>query len=235
MLTLHEAIRRQQPVPPSILVMEDEMSVAKGLEVVLSEEGYAVDLAMTGHDALDYFSKKEFDLLVADLRLPDIDGLEVLKRLRRLGRTPVLMLSARREDIDKILGLELGADDYLTKPFNPYELLARVKAILRRCGGTAPNQLELGRLRIDTAGHEVKVGGKPIELRSKEFALLLALAEQPGVVFSREKLLNQVWGYDYYGDTRTVDVHIAHLRTKLDGSSAQIETVWGVGYKITAN
>jgi DNA-binding response OmpR family regulator len=217
----------------TICIVDDEPNIIELARLYLEREGFRVISAGRGTEGLALIASSGPDLVILDIMLPDIDGLEVLKRLRRLGRTPVLMLSARREDIDKILGLELGADDYLTKPFNPYELLARVKAILRRCGGTAPNpMLELGRLRIDTAGHEVKVGGKPIELRTKEFALLLALAEQPGVVFSREKLLNQVWGYDYYGDTRTVDVHINHLRARLENSGVEIETLRGTGYKL---
>jgi DNA-binding response OmpR family regulator len=218
----------------TICIVDDEPNIIELARLYLEREGFRVISAGRGAEGLALIASGSPDLVILDIMLPDIDGLEVLKRLRRSGRIPVLMLSARREDIDKILGLELGADDYLTKPFNPYELLARVKAILRRCGATAPNQtLELGRLRIDTAGHEVKVGDKPIELRSKEFSLLLALAEQPGVVFSREKLLSQVWGYDYYGDTRTVDVHINHLRSKLENSGVEIETLRGTGYKLT--
>ena len=218
----------------TICIVDDEPNIIELARLYLEREGFHVISAGRGIDGLALISSCKPDLVILDIMLPDIDGLEVLKRLRRLGHTPVLMLSARREDIDKILGLELGADDYLTKPFNPYELLARVKAILRRCGPAAMNQvLELGRLRIDTAGHEVKVGGRAIGLRAREFALLLALAEQPGVVFSREKLLNQVWGYDYYGDTRTVDVHINHLRAKLENSGVEIETLRGTGYKLT--
>jgi DNA-binding response OmpR family regulator len=168
-----------------------------------------------------------------------MDGWEVCKRLRVESDVPILMLTARDEDIDKIVGLELGADDYMTKPFNPRELVARVKAILRRAepgrggrSGQATPKVILGNLTIDPAARTVQVGERVADLRAKEFDLLLALVENKGIVLSREKLLDMVWGFDFYGETRTVDVHVAHLRHKLKGSAAQIETVWGVGYKL---
>jgi len=154
---------------------------------------------------------------------------------RSKSKVPILMLTARREDIDKIIGLELGADDYLTKPFNPRELIARIKAILRRyqSGPISGDIVEVGKLRIDLSRHEVSVDGKNLNLRTKEFALLAAFAQNPGIVFSREKLLEMVWGFDYYGETRTVDVHVNHLRDKLAGSYVTIETLRGTGYKLT--
>jgi DNA-binding response OmpR family regulator len=175
-------------------------------------------------------------LVVLDLMLPGMDGWEVCRRVRAQSDVPIIMLTARSDDIDKIVGLELGADDYLTKPFNPRELTARVKAILRRTERrpTAPSDapLMLGNLTMDTIGRVVTVADRQVDLRMKEFDLLLTLAEHRGVVFSREKLLDVVWGYDFAGETRTVDVHIAHLRHKLDGMTPVIETVWGVGYKL---
>ena len=169
--------------------------------------------------------------------LPDVDGFTICGEIRSRDETPVLMLTARKEDVDKIVGLEMGADDYLTKPFNPRELVARVRAILRRYQGEAKGScgvIEIGKLTIDLARHEASVAGQPVTLRSKEFALLATLAQNPGIVFSREKLLDTVWGYDYCGETRTVDVHINHLRDKLAEAGIKIETVRGTGYKMKA-
>jgi DNA-binding response OmpR family regulator len=167
--------------------------------------------------------------------LPDIDGFEVCRQIRKKSDIPILMLTARKEDVDKIVGLELGADDYLTKPFNPRELVARVKAILRRYqSGLRPGQaIEVGNLRIDPARHEATVDGQPLRLRTKEFDLLATLAQNLGVVLTRDRLLEMVWETDYYGETRTVDIHINHLRDKLSGANASIETVRGLGYKMT--
>jgi DNA-binding response OmpR family regulator len=176
-------------------------------------------------------------LIVLDVMLPKLDGFEVCRQLRaKDDPVAILMLTARDEDIDKILGLELGADDYLTKPFNPRELVARVKAILRRdrkvSAGEKP--VTLGDLTIDPARREAHLANRTLDLRTQEFDLLLTLAKQPGRVFTREQLLQQAWGFDYYGQTRTVDVHVAHLRKKMNGSSIKIETVTGVGYKLVA-
>jgi DNA-binding response OmpR family regulator len=218
----------------TVLIIDDEPNIVELARLYLEREGFKVISASKGRDGLDLISASAPNLVILDVMLPDIDGLEVLKRLRKSSKVPVLMLSARREDVDKIIGLEMGADDYLTKPFNPHELLARVKAILRR-SQHAPSRedvIELGNLKINAECYETTVAGTKITLRTKEFALLLAMAKQPGVVFSREKLLNQVWGYDFYGDTRTVDVHVNHLRDKLAGSNADIETLRGAGYKL---
>ena len=218
----------------TICIIDDEPNIIELARMYLERDGFRVISSGHGNQGLEMINTESPDLIVLDIMLPDIDGLEVLKKIRQFGKIPVLMLSARKEDIDKIVGLELGADDYLTKPFNPHELLARVKAILRRSLKAADGDIiELGCLKIDTARHEVMIGNELIELRSREFSLLTTMARQPGVVFSREQLLNQVWGYDYYGDTRTVDVHINHLRAKLDGSGIEIETLRGTGYKMT--
>ena len=218
----------------TIFIIDDEPNIVELARLYLEREGFKVLSAGKGRDGLDQIASASPNLVILDVMLPDIDGFEVLKRLRKSSKVPVLMLSARREDMDKIVGLEMGADDYLTKPFNPHELLARVKAVLRRSQPAVSTieVIEIGQLSIDIERHEATVAGSQIELRAKEFALLLALARQPGIVFSREKLLNQVWGYDYYGDTRTVDVHVNHLRDKLEGSGVDIETLRGTGYKL---
>ncbi|MEN8614709.1 response regulator transcription factor [Dehalogenimonas sp. THU2] len=220
----------------TIFIIDDEPNIVELARLYLERDGYKVLSAGKGRDGLDQIAAAGPNLIILDVMLPDIDGFEVLKRIRKGSQVPVLMLSARREDVDKIVGLEMGADDYLTKPFNPHELLARVRAVLRRSKVMEPaaEVIELGNLRIDADRHEAAVAGSKISLRSKEFALLLAMARHPGVVFSREKLLNQVWGYDYYGDTRTVDVHVNHLRDKLKVSGVDIETLRGTGYKLVA-
>jgi len=220
---------------PKILVVDDEPHIIELTKLYLEREGYQVEGVGTGQDALSRLNSFNPDLIILDLMLPDIDGFEVCRQIRAKSDVPILMLTARKEDIDKIVGLELGADDYSTKPFNPRELVARVKAILRRYKGglKSGDTVEVGDIRIDLSRHEVTVDGQPVKLRTKEFALLSTLAQNPGVVLSREKLLDLVWGYDYYGETRTVDVHVNHLREKIAGSSTQIETIRGMGYRMT--
>jgi DNA-binding response OmpR family regulator len=220
---------------PKILLVDDEPHIIELARMYLEREGYQVVGVGTGREAIAKQAASKPDLIVLDLMLPDIDGFEVCRQVRSKSDVPILMLTARKEDVDKIVGLEIGADDYFTKPFNPRELVARVKAILRRyqAGQKADKILEAGKLRIDLTRHEVMVAGEPAQLRTKEFALLVAFAQNPGVVFSRDKLLDMVWGYDYYGETRTVDVHVNHLREKLSGSGVSIETLRGTGYKLT--
>jgi two-component system alkaline phosphatase synthesis response regulator PhoP len=219
-----------------ILVVDDEPHIVELASLYLGQDGFRVISAGDGLTALQRAAQDNPALMVLDLMLPRLDGWEVCKRIRAESDLPILMLTARDDDIDKIVGLELGADDYLTKPFNPRELVARVKAILRR---TEPRRLQdgdeafcIGNLTVDPARRETRVDGVRVDLRAKEFDLLLALVENAGIVLSREQLLDIVWGFDFYGQTRTVDVHVAHLRSKLAGSTAEIETVWGVGYKI---
>lgn len=219
-----------------ILLVDDEPSITQLARMYLEREGFRVLDAGDGEAALEVVTKQKPALMVLDVMLPKLDGLEVCRKLRA-EKNPVLilMLTARDEDIDKILGLELGADDYLTKPFNPRELVARVKAILRRGEGKAPmgaKPIHLGDLTIDPASREVHLGARTLDLRTQEFDLLITLAEHRGLVLSREQLLQLAWGFDFYGQTRTVDVHIAHLRKKLEGGSVQIETVTGIGYKL---
>jgi len=220
-----------------ILLVDDEPSIVQLARIYLERDGFHVVEAGDGEAALDLVSKRHPALVVLDVMLPKLDGFEVCRRLRASKiDIAIMMLTARDEDIDKILGLELGADDYLTKPFNPRELVARVKAILRRGDAnfdTDSKPLHLGDVEINPINREVRVGSTTLELRTQEFDLLCTLVKQPGRVFTREQLLQLAWGFDYYGQTRTVDVHIAHLRKKLEGCSIKIETVTGVGYKVT--
>lgn len=221
----------------TILVVDDERNIIELARLYLENEGYRVESASDGGVALDKVRTLNPALVILDLMLPVIDGWEVCRRLHAECDIPILMLTARSDDVDKIVGLELGADDYLTKPFNPRELVARVKAILRRRerGTTTSKVLSIGNLTIDPEKREVEVDGQAIGLRTREFDLLYVLTENPSMVFSREQLLNKVWGFDFYGETRTVDVHIARLRDKLKSAGVSIETVWGIGYKLVGN
>jgi DNA-binding response OmpR family regulator len=220
----------------TILVVDDEANIVELARMYLAQEGYRVEAAGDGKTALDKVDALKPALMVLDLMLPVVDGWEVCRRVRAGEQPdlPIIMLTARDDDVDKIVGLELGADDYLTKPFNPRELVARIRAILRRVErSNAPSHtLRIGDLTIDSARREVRLGDRPIDLRAKEFECLRTLAENRGIVLSREKLLELAWGYDFAGQTRTVDVHVAHLRRKIAGSTAQIETVAGIGYKL---
>ncbi len=220
----------------TILVADDEASIRDLARLYLEKEGFQVRMAVNGAEALAQAESDPPALLVLDLMMPEMDGWEVCRRLRARSDLPILILTARDQDIDKIVALEMGADDYLTKPFNPRELVARVRAILRRAGGGRSGQdrqRHIGRLTIDPAAREVAVDGAPITLRAREFDLLLALADHPNQVLSRDQLLDLAWGYEYHGQTRTVDVHVAQLRDRLDGSGVEIETVWGRGYKLS--
>ena len=218
-----------------VLVVDDEPNIIDLARLYLEKEGFRVKGIADGPAALQAVEQLRPAFMVLDVMLLGIDGFEVCRRLRAANNPlPILLLTARDEDVDKILGLELGADDYLTKPFNPRELAARVKAILRR--GEWKQQttkpVKITDMLIDPARREVSVKDQPVELRQKEFDLLWVLVEHRGLVLSREKLLELVWGYDFYGQTRTVDVHVSHLRKKLAESALQIETVSGIGYKL---
>jgi two-component system alkaline phosphatase synthesis response regulator PhoP len=221
----------------TILLVDDEAHIVELAQMYLERDGFAVRSASDGARALEMIAQLSPDLVVLDLMLPQVDGWEVCRRVRAESDLPIIMLTARDETVDKIVGLELGADAYLTKPFNPRELVAWIKAVLRR--STAQERQErsgetiaAGALQVDAASREVTVRGRLVTLRAKEFDLLLHLLQHKGIVLSREQLIEQVWGFDFFGQTRTVDVHVAHLRGKLDGSGVEIETVWGIGYKL---
>jgi DNA-binding response OmpR family regulator len=217
-----------------ILVVDDEANIRDLARLYLEKEGFSVESAADGREAIARIHQSPPAMVLLDVMMPGMDGFDVCREVRREFDVPILMLTARNEDIDKIVGLELGADDYMTKPFNPREMVARVKAILRRFeGGRKPqNAIAVGRLTLDKARREVKVGEELMNLRTKEFDLLTAFVENPGIALTRDQLLETVWGYDYAGETRTVDVHVQHLRSKLADAGVQIETLRGVGYKL---
>lgn len=221
-----------------VLIVDDEKTLVKALSFNLEKEGFRTEKAYNGQEALDKVSEIKPDIVILDLMLPELDGFEVCRRIRKKLDVPIIMLTARGEDIDKVLGLELGADDYLTKPFNSRELVARIKSILRRSTfreEVPKKQIQIGKMQIDLLQHRVRLEDKEVNLTSKEFALLSFLAANAGNVYSRQQLLEQVWGYDHYGDVRTVDVHIRHIREKIEedpGNPELIITIWGTGYKI---
>lgn len=222
-----------------ILVVDDEKSIVKGIKFGLVQDGYEVDVAYDGQEALDKAKVGDFDLIVLDVMLPKIDGLSVCQQIREFSNVPVIMLTAKGDDMDKILGLEYGADDYMTKPFNILELKARIKAIMRRTKAASKNPedeyqvLTSGEIRLEVESRRVFVSETEVNLTAKEFDLLELFLHHPNKVYSRENLLNVVWGYDYPGDVRTVDVHVRRLREKVEpnpSEPAYIHTKWGVGY-----
>ena len=215
----------------NVLLVEDEETLASLVGAYLAQEGFTVASVGSGEAALARIAQEPVRLVVLDLNLPDMDGIDVCRRIRAHSSVPVVMLTARDEEADRLAGLSAGADDYIGKPFSPKELVARMKAVLRRAEpGGGDDLVVLGDVAVHRAGHEVYVAGKPVELRPKEFDLLVHLMQNRGAVFSRDSLLERVWGYDYAGGTRTVDVHVAQLRRKL-GRPGLIRTVRGAGYK----
>ena len=223
-----------------ILVVDDEQVLVKGIKFNLEHEGYQVEVGYDGEQAVELAREGGFDLILLDLMMPKIDGLQACMRIREFSNVPVIMLTAKGEDADKLMGFECGADDYITKPFNLLELKARVRALLRRSGAAehtkAGGVLEAGHIKLDTAARAAWRDGTPVELTAKEFDLMELLLRNPGRVYSRENLLNVVWGYEYIGDYRTVDVHVRRLREKLELDPANpefIRTKWGVGYYLT--
>jgi len=218
----------------SILVIEDEQAIASFVSLYLKNAGYGVRAVTTGAGALNAVASEMPGLIILDLNLPDMDGIEICRRIRKTSDVPILMLTARDEDVDKIIGLEVGADDYLTKPFNPRELVARVKSVLRRSASDrrieGGDEIRHGDLVVNSGRREVFVGDDEIQLAPKEFDLLWELLDHRGIVLTRDQLLERVWGYTFAGDTRTVDVHVRQIRRKL-GDASPIVTVWGVGYK----
>jgi DNA-binding response OmpR family regulator len=220
----------------TILVVDDESNIVELVRLYLEADGYTVVTAADGEKALAMYERHDPDLVVLDVMLPKLNGFEVCRELRRRGDVPILMLTARSEDVDAIVGLEIGADDYVTKPFNPRALVARVKAILRRTEATAKGgrPIHVGELRIDPRRREAWIGDRRLDLRAREFDLLTALARDPGVVLSRDALLEDVWGTDFPGETRTVDVHVAEVRKKLGDNGPRVETVRGIGYRLVS-
>ncbi|MBZ4664586.1 MAG: response regulator transcription factor [Caloramator sp.] len=219
-----------------ILIVDDEENLVKGIKYNLELDNYSVDVSYDGEDALRKISENIYNLIILDIMLPKVDGLTLLKKIRERSSVPVIMLTAKGEDEDKVLGFEYGADDYLTKPFNILELRARIKALLRRTYDIVANKgdiIKSGDIMIDVPSRKVNIAGKPVDLTSKEFDILFLLVTNPGKIYSRDTLLEIIWGYDYYGDSRTVDVHIRRLREKIekDPSNPQyVLTKWGVGY-----
>lgn len=221
-------------MPKTILVIEDDGNIRELLRLYLEQESYAVETAQDGLEGLRAFKRVHPDLVLLDLMMPVMDGTQVMKEIRAQSKAPVIMLTAKGETFDKVAGLELGADDYVTKPFEMRELIARVRAVLRRYDkDDAPHKLEFDNLIIDKESYNIIVKGEKMEIPPKEIELLYFLASSPNRVFTRAQLLDDVWGFDYFGDTRTVDVHVKRLREKLQGVSDrwEIKTVWGVGYK----
>src|SRR3954465_3959844 len=219
----------------TVVVVDDEPNIAGLVDLYLARDGFRVLKAATEQGGLDAVQAHRPRLVVLDVGLPDIDGLEVCRRLRQTSQVPVIFLTARDGEVDRVLGLELGGDDYLTKPFSPAELVARVKAVLRRVdGGAAPEVVQAGPVTGDVGRREVRIGDAPVEFTTKEFDLLRFLAERPGRALSRQQILDGVWGYDWFGDVRTVDVHIAQVRKKLS-DAATITTVRGVGYRMDSS
>ena len=220
-----------------ILVVDDDTNICELLRLYLTKEGYQVSIANDGEAGLAQFSQVKPDMVLLDVMMPRMDGLEVCRRIRKLGNTPVIMLTAKGETFDKVLGLELGADDYIVKPFDAKEVVARIKAVLRRSGAAAQEAdegvIEYDNLRLDMNSYELRVKGKVVEAPPKELELLNCLASHPNRVYTRDQLLDEVWGFEYYGDSRTIDVHVKRLREKLASASDkwELKTVCGVGYK----
>ena len=221
----------------SVLVVEDDHNIAELLQMYLEKEGYAVTVAADGGQGLAKFRSISPDIVLLDVMMPVMDGWSVCKSIRSESQTPIIMLTAKGETDDKVMGLKTGADDYITKPFEMKEVLARIEAVLRRSGNTPvekkPRRLEFDRLSIDMDSFELVVDGKKMDAPPKEMELLFFLASTPNRVYTRDQLLDEVWGFDYFGDSRTVDVHVKRLREKLEGISEEwsLKTVWGVGYK----
>ena len=219
-----------------ILVVDDDQNICELLRLYIEKEGFTVYIANDGRSALEIFEEQNPDLVMLDIMLPELDGWQVCREIRKKSQCPIIMLTAKGEVFDKVLGLELGADDYVVKPFETKEVVARIKAVLRRYGGNEEEQVKevrYDKLSINLTNYELKVDGVTIDTPPKEMELIYHLASNPNRVFTRDQLLDEVWGFDYYGDSRTVDVHVKRLREKLEGVSDKwaLKTVWGVGYK----
>lgn len=220
-----------------ILVVDDETRMRKLVSDFLKKNGYQVIEAADGSEALDiFFEQQDIALIILDVMMPKMDGWQVCKELRSYSKVPIIMLTAKSEERDELLGFELGVDEYITKPFSPKILVARVEAILRRVGaGASDDILEAGGIVVDRAAHSVMIDGEPVDLSYKEFELLVFFMENIGMALSREKILNSVWNYDYYGDARTIDTHVKKLRSKMGPKGDLIKTIWGLGYKLSVD
>lgn len=215
-----------------ILVVDDEVRMRKLVKDFLSIKGFRVIEAGDGEEALEaFFAQKDIALILLDVMMPKMDGWQVVKTIRQYSKVPIIMLTARGEERDELQGFELGVDEYISKPFSPKILTARVEAILRRIGNTSVDAVNVGGIVIDKAARQVTIDGQPIELSYKEFELLIYFVDNQGMALSREKILNNVWNYDYFGDARTIDTHVKKLRSKLGEKGEYIKTVWGMGYK----
>ena len=215
-----------------ILVVDDEARMRKLVKDFLSIKGYQVLEAGDGEEAVDlFFQQKDIALILLDVMMPKMDGWEVVKTIRKYSQVPIIMLTARGEESDELQGFNLGVDEYISKPFSPKILVARVEAILRRSNGGSQDVIDVGGIYIDKTAHQVSVDGKPVDLSYKEFELMTYFAENQGIALSREKILNNVWNYDYFGDARTIDTHVKKLRSKLGEKGEYIKTIWGMGYK----
>ena len=215
-----------------ILVVDDEPRMRKLVKDFLTVKGFQVIEAEDGEQAIDiFFEEKDIALILLDVMMPEMDGWEVLKTIRQYSQIPILMLTARGEEQDELQGFKLGADEYISKPFSPKILVARVEAILRRSSQGSKDVIEIGGIRIDKSAHLVEIDGVPVDLSYKEFELMTYFAENQGIALSREKILNHVWNYDYFGDARTIDTHVKKLRSKLGEKGEYIKTIWGMGYK----
>ena len=220
-----------------ILVVDDEARIRKLVGDFLKKSGYQVIEAADGSVALDiFFEQQDIALVILDVMMPKMDGWQVCRELRSYSKVPIIMLTAKSEERDELLGFELGVDEYITKPFSPKILVARVEAILRRtCAGAMDDMLEAGGIVVDRAAHSVMIDGAPVDLSYKEFELLVFFMENIGMALSREKILNSVWNYDYYGDARTIDTHVKKLRSKMGPKGDLIKTIWGLGYKLSVD
>ena len=220
-----------------VLVVDDEARMRKLVKDFLQRQDYTVIEAENGEQAVDiFFEEKDIALILLDVMMPKMDGWQVTREIRQFSKVPIIMLTARADERDELLGFDLGVDEYISKPFSPKILVARVNAVLRRSGkGDAEDVLEVGGIRVDKSAHQVTVDGKPIDLSFKEFELLQYFIENTGIALSREKILNAVWNYDYFGDARTIDTHVKKLRSKLGEKGEYIRTIWGMGYKLDPN
>ena len=221
-----------------ILIVDDDVNICELLRIYLEKDGYSADVVTDGLKAIDAFNTYNPDIVLLDIMLPGLDGWQICREIRKFSQTPIIMLTAKGETFDKVLGLELGADDYITKPFETKEVVARIKAVLRRSNGNAPSadaikEVSFDKLVINLTNYELQVDGKAVDTPPKELELIYHLASNPNRVYTRDQLLDEVWGFEYYGDSRTVDVHVKRLREKLEGVSDkwELKTVWGVGYK----